>query len=328
LKPVKIVSFALAFLFTFFYFGAFARTTIYLSSDELTFFNESKWYIKNGIWTEGAHPAEYRDGYLYVSLYDFRAAFGCAVYHNPEENCVYIKFSDCDIWQGIGNNDMYVSGKPYYNPAPYISGENIPMVPLEPCASVQGFKGEFEVSDTYILGQMTLSAPPVPHTISYLELNEAAQIITVFGKNPSGRNVPVKYMLCSTGINKSTPKGTYSIKPIGGEWTYFPKYNCFVMYCSQVVGDVCLHSIPFDIKNLNSLSNTGYAKMGSPASHGCIRLFVEDARYIHENCRGLNINIVDGYINNEEINSIKTKMLSEKLSYEDYVKGLRSVPAS
>jgi 2-hydroxy-3-keto-5-methylthiopentenyl-1-phosphate phosphatase len=54
---------------------------------------------------------------------------------------------------------------------------------------------------------------------------------------------------------------------------------------------------------------------------------VEDARFIHENCRGLNINIVDGYIN-EEINSIKTKMLSEKLSYEDYVKGLRSVPAS
>lgn len=317
-----------AILTSFILLSAFAvsaseKTIIYKGGGKLTFYNESHWYIKNDVWTEGKHRALYRDDVLYVSLNDFRDAFDCAVYHNPDENSVWVRFSEKDIWQGIGNNDLYLNGVPCYNPAPFINDEGVPMIPVEVYSSVIGFTGTFEVFEDYPPGQMTLLAPTVPHTLTHIELNEAAQLVTVYGKHPSGNIVPVKHMLCSTGVNGCTPKGTYQIKPIGGTWTYFPKHDCYVMYCSQVTGDVCFHSIPFNGKYYSSLSQTGYENIGYEASHGCIRLFTDDAMFIHKNCKGLSINIIDGYTN-EETDNIRNKILSEKLSYSDYIAKLQN----
>ncbi len=303
--------------------SASEETIIYKGGGKFTFFNESHWYIKNDVWTEGKYRALYRDDVLYISLYDFRDAFDCAVYHNVDENCICVKFSDKDIWQGIGNNDLYLSGVIYYNPAPYINDEGVVMIPVEVYASVIEYVGKFEVLEDYPPGQMTLVAPPVPHTLSYIELNEEAQLVTVYGKNPSGEITPVKHMICSTGVDGCTPNGSYKINPVGGTWTYFPKYNCYVMYCSQVIGDVCFHSIPFNSKNYNSLSWTGYSNIGNEASHGCIRLFTEDAMFIYKNCKDLSINIVNGYTN-EETDNIRNKIISEKLSYSDYIEKLRN----
>ena len=38
--------------------------------------------------------------------------------------------------------------------------------------------------------------------------------------------------------------------------------------------------------NPDSLSVSQYNRLGQPASHGCIRLCVADARWIYENCAG------------------------------------------
>jgi len=35
-------------------------------------------------------------------------------------------------------------------------------------------------------------------------------------------------------------------------------------------------------------------KLGNPASHGCIRCCVADAKWIWENCNGSRIKIIDG----------------------------------
>ena len=46
--------------------------------------------------------------------------------------------------------------------------------------------------------------------------------------------------------------------------------------------------------NANNLPAGEYLKLGSPASHGCIRCCVADAKWVWENCNGAKIKIFDG----------------------------------
>ena len=45
------------------------------------------------------------------------------------------------------------------------------------------------------------------------------------------------------------------------------------------MGDYLFHSLPFDESGENIVDYT----LGTPASHGCIRLAVEDAKWLYDN---------------------------------------------
>ena len=45
------------------------------------------------------------------------------------------------------------------------------------------------------------------------------------------------------------------------------------------MGDYLFHSVPFDETQTVILDDT----LGTPASHGCIRLKVEDAKWLYDN---------------------------------------------
>jgi lipoprotein-anchoring transpeptidase ErfK/SrfK len=51
-------------------------------------------------------------------------------------------------------------------------------------------------------------------------------------------------------------------------------------YWIRFYKDYLFHSVPFD-KN-NNMIQEEYNKLGTPASHGCIRLEVENARWLYE----------------------------------------------
>lgn len=290
----------------------------------VTIHNASPWYITDGEWKQGKYPAEYKDGVMYMSLDDFGVVFRCYVNHDTRDNSVYVNFGDRSIWQGIGYRNLFVGGVAYDNPAPYIAANGAVMVPAEPYASVIGYTGGYyEVKPDYAPGQTTLYMPEVNYTVTSLEVNQAAQLITVYGKSPWGTVEPVKYMLCSTGVNGSTPCGSFKVTPIGGKWYYFSRYNCYVLYASSIAGDVCFHSIPLNGNYYASLSRTGYKVIGQPASHGCIRLFAEDSKFIHQNCAGLPVNVIWGYTN-EKTTAIRNSLIASKPSYEAYVEKLKS----
>ena len=94
----------------------------------------------------------------------------------------------------------------------------------------------------------------------------------------------VRTMTCSTGKNDSTPRGTFTGGPTSEQWHCFKNFeNCWAQYAYYVTGDIMIHSVLYDAKE-GKLTKSSVRNLGSPASHGCIRLSVEDAKWIWQNC--------------------------------------------
>lgn len=84
---------------------------------------------------------------------------------------------------------------------------------------------------------------------------------------------------CSTGINsEETPVGSFSIKE-KGDWFFSDKYEQGGKYWTQITGDILFHSIPFAKDKTTVLDYT----LNKPSSHGCIRLSIDDAKWIYTN---------------------------------------------
>ena len=97
--------------------------------------------------------------------------------------------------------------------------------------------------------------------------------------------VLVQKFVCSTGTKAHpTPKGTFKNTGRGAEWHYFTKFDCWARYAWYVDGDIMIHSVLYSKQDVNTLRSGSVSALGSRASHGCIRLAVEDARWIWEHC--------------------------------------------
>lgn len=79
-----------------------------------------------------------------------------------------------------------------------------------------------------------------------------------------------------------TPKGIFSIeKDRRGEWSYVPRFQLGFKYWVGFKGSYLIHSIPYTEDG--KIMNDEAEKLGTPASHGCIRVPVSVAKYIYEN---------------------------------------------
>lgn len=88
-----------------------------------------------------------------------------------------------------------------------------------------------------------------------------------------------KEFLCSTGVNgKETPKGTFTVQN-KGDWFYTDKYDQGGKYWIGFKGNYLFHSVPFDKEQKKIVDTT----LGKPASHGCIRLKVDESKWIYDN---------------------------------------------
>lgn len=118
-----------------------------------------------------------------------------------------------------------------------------------------------------------------------LEVNCEQNVVNVYEKDENGEYKDcVKVMLCSVG--SATPKsGTYSLKKYSGwEWKGL-QGDVFGQYATQITGNILFHSVPYTKKGDNSsLEYWEYDKLGTPASLGCIRLTVKNAKWIYDNC--------------------------------------------
>ena len=95
----------------------------------------------------------------------------------------------------------------------------------------------------------------------------------------------VRTMKCSTGRQgTATPTGTFenSTGP-GARWHYFKKFDCWAQYAFYIQGDIMFHSVLYGSKE-GSVTQSSVNNLGRRASHGCVRLSVEDAKWIWTNC--------------------------------------------
>lgn len=114
-----------------------------------------------------------------------------------------------------------------------------------------------------------------------IKVNKQQNCVTIYEKDAEGAYTkPVKAMVCSTG--SATPIGTYNT---------MTKYRWKILlddvwgqYSTRITGSILFHSVWYYKQDPSTLSATQYNKLGTTCSHGCIRLTVEDAKWIYDNC--------------------------------------------
>ena len=85
---------------------------------------------------------------------------------------------------------------------------------------------------------------------------------------------------CSTGLNTSpTTRGHFFLAD-RGEWFYSYRLESGAKYWIRFNGNYLFHTIPMD-KNKNIIPGEGV--VGVRLSNGCVRLLVDDMRWIYEN---------------------------------------------
>lgn len=128
-----------------------------------------------------------------------------------------------------------------------------------------------------------------------IQINKGTNVVTVY--NSSG--AAERAFVCSTGT--ATPIGTFSTKQ-KLRWHVLdgPSYG---QYCTRITGSILFHSVWYYRNgDYASQSYREYNKLGTTASHGCVRLTVADAKWIYDNCPlGTTVRIIYGSAANDPL---------------------------
>ena len=114
-----------------------------------------------------------------------------------------------------------------------------------------------------------------------IKVNKGTNVVTVYKQDKSGNyTTPVTAFVCSTGLD--TPVGTFPLQ-YKMRWGLLsgPSYG---QYCSVITGNFLFHSVWYYEKKNDTQSYVEYNKLGTTASHGCVRLTTIDAKWIYDNC--------------------------------------------
>ena len=125
----------------------------------------------------------------------------------------------------------------------------------------------------------------LPRQSSYLaKVNKTTCTVTIYASDgDAGYIIPVKVFACSVGLPQTpTPSGSFRTMAkyrwaslMGPSWG---------QYATRIVGGILFHSVAGTAPNPYAIHAGDYNMLGAPASHGCVRLNVRDAKWIYDNC--------------------------------------------
>jgi lipoprotein-anchoring transpeptidase ErfK/SrfK len=118
-----------------------------------------------------------------------------------------------------------------------------------------------------------------------LKIDTEKQTVTAFAWEDGEYTKVARKMVCSTGLDDTpTPAGTYKATGPVARWCYFPSYGCWAQYAFRIQGGVLFHSVLYQQAKESTLIKGSVKKLGHKSSHGCVRLSVQDAKWIFDHC--------------------------------------------
>ncbi len=172
-------------------------------------------------------------------------------------------------------------------------GQDTPITVTGKCSN-GWMRIEFNGNTGYVSGDYLKGAKENSDTPYLIKVNRKQNIVIVYGKDEyGGYTVPVKAMVCSVGLDGTTPTGTYTTTD---KYTWrLLSGNVYGQYATRITGHYLFHSVPYFTQSKSDLEYEEYNKLGEAASLGCVRLSVEDAKWIYDNCpKGTTVTIYDG----------------------------------
>lgn len=172
-------------------------------------------------------------------------------------------------------------------------GQDTPITVTGKCSN-GWMRIDFNSSTGYVSGDYLKGAKENSDAPYLIKVNRKQNIVIVYGKDEyGGYTVPVKAMVCSVGLDGTTPTGTYTTTD---KYTWrLLSGNVYGQYATRITGHYLFHSVPYFTQSKSDLEYDEYNKLGEAASLGCVRLSVEDAKWIYDNCpKGTTVTIYDG----------------------------------
>lgn len=162
----------------------------------------------------------------------------------------------------------------------------------------------------------------------YIVLDTNNQIVTVYEKDEAGEYTRVvRRFVCSSGKKDAAEDGSDQGMPtsvgvwrIGGRERFgkFAKFGEYARYWTQIVQDIYFHSIMFDKRDVNALMSSPYGNLGNDVSHGCVRLLVEDAKWLYYYaCPGTRVRVTNSEKYDRTL-SRATKDVRNSIKFKNY----------
>ncbi|HWQ59035.1 MAG TPA: L,D-transpeptidase [Clostridia bacterium] len=131
------------------------------------------------------------------------------------------------------------------------------------------------------------------------------QAVMIYEKDVYGNySVLVREMICSSGIEATdrSPRGTFTMGEDKKRFAYFNNFDCYAQYWAQIRDRIYFHSVPYSERDDRYLMEEEFWKLGTPASHGCIRLGPDDAQWVYLYlCPGTTVVITDDLPKSESL---------------------------
>lgn len=160
---------------------------------------------------------------------------------------------------------------------------------------------------------------PVKDYEYYIKVNKKTCTVTVYIVEESGKLTPYKAMVCSIGrTGHDTPEGEGYKTTDYYDWRLMVD-NTYGRYAVRFNGSIMFHSVPYYMSKKDSLEWQDYNKLGKPASLGCIRLAVADAKWIFDNCkRGTKVDVYSGPESTDPLGKPEPIKLDTSSEYRDW----------
>ena len=121
----------------------------------------------------------------------------------------------------------------------------------------------------------------------FILVNTSTQVVSVYAQDGEGKYTRLlRQFPCSAGKRDGyTPKALYTLVGAKYRWISFPDWGgTYGQYATRIYGPFMFHSMEFTRMNDTTLQVETYLNLTRPASHGCIRMMPEHAKWIYDNC--------------------------------------------